>query len=107
MKNHIKNILEYYPQYLLAHQNVWNRRLHVIGQIFTIMYLFLTISLCFKSLLYLPMFIFLPFVVYPFAWFGHLYFEKNKPATWHVNPFYTKTCDWIMLKDIIIGKIPS
>lgn len=107
MKEHLKNILEYYPKYLLAHQNVWNRRLHVIGQTFTILYLFLTIYLCFQSLFYLPMFIFFPFVVYPFAWFGHLYFEKNKPATWTVNPFYTKVCDWIMLKDIIIGKIPS
>jgi hypothetical protein len=107
MKNHFKNIKEYYPTYLLAHQNVWNRRLHVLGQFFTILYLLLTINLCINSLLYLPMFILLPFVVYPFAWTGHLYFEKNKPATWQVNPMYTKICDWIMLKDILLGNIPS
>jgi len=45
-----------------------------------------------------------PFVVYPFAWSGHFFFEKNKPAAFS-NPFWAKACDWVMLKDIITGKI--
>lgn len=76
-----------------------------MGQIATIYYLYLSINLSLNSFWYLPMFLLLPFVVYPFAWTGHLYFEKNKPATWHVNPAYTKACDWVMLKDIVTGKI--
>lgn len=105
MREFFKNVMEYYPTYLLAHQNVWNRRLHVVGQFATICYLYLTINLCISNVLYIPMFALLPFIVYPFAWFGHLYFEKNKPATWSVNPAYTKACDWVMLKDILTGRI--
>jgi hypothetical protein len=46
----------------------------------------------------------LPFVVYPFAWSGHFFIEKNKPAAFK-NPLWAKASDWVMLKDIIIGKI--
>jgi hypothetical protein len=45
-----------------------------------------------------------PFVVYPFAWSGHYFFEKNKPAAFK-NPLWAKLSDWVMLKDIIIGRI--
>ena len=47
-----------------------------------------------------------PVVVYPFAWSGHYFFEKNTPAAFS-NPLWAKLCDWIMLKDILIGKIPA
>ena len=45
-----------------------------------------------------------PFVVYPFAWTGHIVFEKNEPAAWS-NPLWAKACDWIMLKDVLTGKL--
>jgi hypothetical protein len=45
-----------------------------------------------------------PFVVYPFAWTGHFFFEKNKPAAFK-HPLWAKACDWIMLKDILRGKL--
>jgi len=45
-----------------------------------------------------------PFVVYPFAWSGHFFFEKNTPAAF-TRPIWAKACDWVMLKDIITGKI--
>jgi hypothetical protein len=51
--------------------------------------------------IFLPL---IPFVVYPFAWSGHYFFEKNKPAAFS-NPLWAKACDWIMLKDILIGRI--
>jgi hypothetical protein len=50
------------------------------------------------------MFLVLPFVVYPFAWSGHFFIEKNKPAAFK-NPIWAKAADWVMLKDIIIGKV--
>jgi hypothetical protein len=96
---------EYYQMYLTLHQNKWNRRLHVLGQLFTIAYFILCIYLTFwKSLFFLPLFAALPFVVYPFAWSGHFFIEKNKPAAFK-NPLWAKASDWIMLKDIITGKI--
>ena len=90
---------EYYEHYLTLHQNKWNRRLHVVGQIATICF----VLACFNFKLWLLL-LATPFVVYPFAWTGHYVFEKNKPAAFK-RPLWAKACDWIMLKDIVTGKI--
>ena len=89
---------EYYQYYLTLHQNKWCRSMHVLGQLATIIF----IIFCFYSSLLLL--VFSPFVVYPFAWSGHYFFEKNEPAAFK-HPIKAKLCDWIMLKDIITGKI--
>jgi hypothetical protein len=93
------NFWEYYDYYLTLHQNKWTRRLHVLGQLSTITYVVLAISYGFWFLL-----LFAPFVVYPFAWSGHYFFEKNKPAAFK-NPLWAKACDWVMFKDWILGKV--
>ena len=90
---------EYYEMYLTLHQNKTNRRLHVLGQFMTILY----IVFCILSGYYLLL-LAAPFVVYPFAWSGHYFFEKNKPAAFK-DPIKAKISDWIMLKDILTGKI--
>jgi len=95
------NFSQYYQHYLTLHQNKWNRRLHVIGQCCTISYVILVVYFEIWLLLVLS-----PVVVYPFAWSGHYFFEKNTPAAFS-NPLWAKLCDWIMLKDILIGKIPA
>ena len=46
-----------------------------------------------------------PFIVYPFAWSGHYFFEKNKPAAFK-DPIKAKISDWIMLWDILRGRVP-
>ena len=92
------NFDQYYEYYLSLHQNNWCRRLHVLGQLFTIAYIIFSIKIN------LWLLIASPFVVYPFAWSGHYFFEKNEPAAFS-NPLWAKMCDWVMLKDIIIGKI--
>lgn len=95
-KPFFQKVREYYPNYLLAHTNIWNRRLHLLGNIATIIYIVL-------SLLYLPWYLLFltPFIIYPFAWSGHKWIERNKPATWSVNPLITKCCDWMMMWDMI------
>ena len=50
------------------------------------------------------MFLIAPFIVYPFAWSGHYFFEKNKPAAFQ-NPIYAKISDWIMFKEILLGRL--
>jgi hypothetical protein len=95
---------EYYAIYLTKHQNPWNRRLHVLGQIMTIIYFIFCIKLIIYSLFYLPLILLVPFVVYPFAWSGHFFIEKNVPAAFK-NPLWAKAADWVMLKDILIGRI--
>ena len=93
------NLQEYYQYYLTLHQNKWNRRLHVLGQFFTIAF----ISLCISTKLYFLLLL-SPFVVYPFAWSGHYFFEKNKPAAFS-NPLYAKISDWMMLRDYFLGRL--
>ena len=90
---------EYYKHYLSLHQTTACRRLHIAGQIVTLMLLSYIIFTQYWLLLFL-----VPFVVYPFAWFGHLYYEKNRPAAW-TRPLWAKACDWIMFKDWILGKV--
>lgn len=90
---------EYYQYYLTLHQNKWNRWLHALGQLSTLAF----VGFCVMNQYWLMLLI-APFVVYPFAWSGHFFFEKNKPAAWS-NPLWAKACDWIMLKDMLMRKI--
>lgn len=94
------NMKEYYEMYLSLHQNKICRRLHVLGQLFTLLWIFL----CFKYE-YFWFLLLTPFVVYPFAWSGHFFFEKNQPAAFK-DPIKAKISDWMMLFDIVRGRIP-
>ena len=94
------NMKEYYLMYLTLHQNKICRRLHVLGQLCTIAWIVCCVFFKMYFLLLLT-----PFIVYPFAWSGHYFFEKNKPAAFK-DPVKAKIADWIMLFDIITGKIP-
>jgi len=66
---------DYYKKYLKLHQNKKCIRLHFIGQWVT---LICTYLIFYYWLWYLIPII--PFIIYPFAWTGHYYFEKNEPA---------------------------
>jgi len=92
------NLQEYYKFYLSLHQDVWCRRLHVLGQFATIAFV------TYACMVNLWLLLLSPFVVYPFAWSGHYFFEKNEPAAFS-DPVKAKISDWIMLKDWILGRI--
>ena len=70
--------------------------MHVIGQLFTLLYVALVLNYQVWVMLLLT-----PFVVYPFAWAGHYVFEKNKWDNNKVFPFHfhssfrnlLKSCD--------------
>lgn len=90
---------DYYKYYLSLHQNKWNRRLHVLGQLTTLLFAYATIVNWHWYLFPL-----IPFVVYPFAWSGHYFFEKNKPAAFS-SPIMAKISDILMFRDWILGRI--
>ena len=90
---------EYYKMYLTLHQNKICRRLHVLGQLMTILW----VVGCFYYNLYWFLLL-TPFIVYPFAWSGHYFFEKNQPAAFK-DPVKAKIADWMMLFDILRGRI--
>jgi hypothetical protein len=69
---------EFWPYYLSQHLHPVNRRLHFIGTTFGLACLAVW-------LLTGRPFYFLAALLgsYGFAWAGHFFFEKNKPATFH------------------------
>jgi hypothetical protein len=50
------------------------------------------------------MLILAPVFGYGFAWAGHYFVEKNKPATFR-HPVWSLMGDWVMFKDVMTGKI--
>ena len=90
---------EYYQEYLTLHQHPKCRLLHFIGMWATILYTAAIVACG-------PWFglALVPFVVYPFAWTGHYVFEKNKPAAFS-NPLKSKLADFMMFKDILLGRL--
>ena len=91
---------DFYPYYLSEHQNRTCRRLHFIGSL-------VVIGLLLRALITLnPWYVLGALLAgYGFAWIGHFVFEKNRPATFKY-PFYSFAGDWVMFKDILVGKIP-
>ena len=90
---------EFYPFYLEEHSNSVCRRLHFVGS--TLVLVVLGYALFTQQYRYLLL---LPILGYGFAWIGHFFFEKNKPATFKY-PLYSFIGDWVMYKDILIGRI--
>ncbi|WP_077285266.1 DUF962 domain-containing protein [Cognaticolwellia aestuarii] len=89
----------FYPFYLSQHQNTTCRRLHFIGSsLILIMLLYIVLNGAWVLLWTLPL------LGYGFAWVGHFFYEKNKPATF-TYPLYSFIGDWVMYKDIVTGKI--
>lgn len=95
-----RSFREFYPFYLSEHSDRTNRRLHFIGSTGVLLILGLVLAGRLGPLWLLA----LPLCGYGFAWFGHFVFEKNRPATF-IHPFYSFLGDWVMYKDIWVGKI--
>lgn len=90
---------EFYPFYLTEHSNRICRRLHFVGTLLVMVtLLYSLISGRFMLLLVMPV------LGYGFAWTGHFFFEKNRPATF-TYPLYSLAGDFVMFKDLLIGKI--
>lgn len=90
---------EFYPFYLAEHSNLVCRRLHFVGSSLVIGCVVMLV----RSgdpwwLLYALL------CGYGFAWVGHFFFEKNRPATFK-HPFYSFVGDWVMYKEMLTGKI--
>jgi hypothetical protein len=94
-----KNFADFYPFYLSEHADVSCRRLHFVGTTLVLLLLAgIVITGRFELLILAPV------LGYGFAWVGHYFFEKNRPATFKY-PFYSLWGDFVMYKDILIGKI--
>ncbi|NOT89015.1 MAG: DUF962 domain-containing protein [Lysobacter sp.] len=90
---------EFYPFYLGEHRNTVCRRLHFVGTSGAL-------GCILAAIVHDNAWWLLGALVcgYAFAWVGHFFFEKNRPATFKY-PFYSFAGDWVMYKDILIGRI--
>jgi hypothetical protein len=89
---------DFYPFYLTEHVNPVSRRLHVIGTSLVV--------LCFILAMYFGdgrWLIAMPVIGYGFAWVGHFFFEKNKPATFKY-PAFSLMGDFRLWFETVTGK---
>lgn len=94
-----KTLKAFYPYYLTEHSNPISRRLHFIG---TFLFLAVLVYAIIAQIWWLfPLAI---VIAYGFAWVGHFFFEKNKPATFQY-PFFSLASDFIMAYHFITGQL--
>ncbi len=98
MEKKYTSLKEFYPYYLTEHQNPTSRILHFIGT--GLVVVVLATSLLLAKYAWLAA---IPVIGYGFAWVGHFFFEKNKPATF-TYPFYSLASDFILFFDLLRGK---
>lgn len=93
-----KTFEEFYPYYLNEHRKLGTRVTHFIG---TSLFFILAIT----ALIQINGFILLAGVVcaYFFAWMGHFFIEKNKPATFKY-PWMSLKGDFKLYFEILMGK---
>jgi hypothetical protein len=93
------SMAEFYPFYLSEHSNRTSRRLHFAGTSLGLLWIAASIATL------NPWFLLGGLLSgYAFAWVGHFFFEKNRPATFSY-PFYSFAGDWVMWSEILRGKI--
>jgi len=100
MEKKYQSLQEFYPFYLGEHQNATCRKLHFVGTalIFVILFWVLFTQTWWGFAL-------IPLTGYGFAWVGHFFFEKNKPATFQY-PAYSLASDFLLFFDMLRGKEP-
>jgi hypothetical protein len=91
---------DFYPFYLSEHRDAICRRLHFIGSL--IVLATIATAIVARNAWWL---VAAPIAGYGFAWVGHFFFEKNRPATF-AYPLYSLVGDWRMFADILRGKLP-
>ncbi len=99
MPKRFGSFAEFYPYYLEEHSDRSCRRLHFIGTALVILTLIVAVGSDRYALLWL-----LPILGYGFAWAGHFFFEKNRPATF-TYPLYSLMGDFVMFRDMLVGRI--
>jgi hypothetical protein len=101
MEKTYTNLKDFYPYYLTEHQNLTSRRLHFIGTSFFLAVFGYAIFTANWTLLWAC-----PVLGYGFAWVGHYFFERNKPATFKY-PAMSLASDFIMFWHILTGQLPE
>ncbi|MEM9727118.1 MAG: DUF962 domain-containing protein [Myxococcota bacterium] len=95
-----QSFTEFYPYYLGEHQDVTCRRLHVIGTLLGFVVALTAMAIGQPTGILLG-----PLVGYGFAWVGHFFFERNRPATF-THPWWSFRGDMKLLWETLSGQRP-
>jgi hypothetical protein len=90
---------EFWPFYLHEHRYTVNRTLHFIGSTLGLVIFGTAIAIS-KFWLILPAFV----CGYAFAWVGHFFIEKNRPATFKY-PLKSFISDWRLWYVVLTGRV--
>ena len=100
MDKRFASFAEFYPFYLSEHANRTCRRLHFVGT--SLVLSCIVAALTTGNAWW---FAAAPLAGYGLAWIGHLFFERNRPATFSY-PLYSLRGDFTMYKDMLTGRVP-
>ena len=89
---------EFYPFYIHEHSNQTCRRIPVVGSALVIVVAVVALGTMNPWWL-----LGMPLIGYGFAWVGHFFFEKNKPATFKY-PLWSLMGDWRMFYETVTGQ---
>ncbi len=90
---------EFWPYYLSEHRLPSNRLLHYVGTYLSLAFLLIAISTQQWWLLLAAL-----LTGYGFAWIGHFFIEKNRPATFNY-PLWSFLADYKMCYFALTGKL--
>jgi hypothetical protein len=86
----------FWPFYVSQHLNATNRRLHFTGTTFVWLSTVATVGVHPAWLLAAPL------AGYGFAWVGHFFIERNRPATF-TYPLWSLRADFRMYRLMLVG----
>jgi hypothetical protein len=96
-----KTFADFWPHYLNEHSKAATRVMHCLGTLVAIGVVISTIA---AGKWWLFPIALIP--GYAFAWVGHFFIEKNRPATF-THPLWSFLGDWKMLALMLTGRLKS
>jgi hypothetical protein len=97
----IQSFEEFWPYYLGEHRRAGTKALHFIGTTGA-----LTLIILALLLQAWPLAVAALLCGYGFAWIGHFFVEKNRPATFQY-PLWSFAADWKMWGMILTGRMTT
>jgi hypothetical protein len=101
VERQFKSFVEFWPYYLGEHSKPATRLLHCVGSLAGI-----GIVIAFVAIGRWWLFPLALIPGYAFAWIGHFFIEKNRPATF-TYPLWSFMGDWKMLALMLTGRLKS
>jgi len=98
MAERYRSYEEFWPFYVAQHRHPVNRSLHVLGTTLVL------VSLALAALRDPRFLLAAPLAGYTFAFVGHFFFERNRPATF-TYPLWSLRGDFRMYRLVLLGRM--